>query len=67
MYVSGLLPVSTAAGGWLPDEAEQGGPTLQGIRAEGGPPGEMLQVEAWLRALRGVIGVGEVGQRCEKG
>lgn len=67
VYASEVLPVSTAAGGWLLDEAEQGGPTLHGIRAEGGPPGEMLQAEAWLRAPRGVIGVGEVGQRCEKG
>lgn len=39
-------PVGTAAGVQLLGEAEQGGPTHWGSRAEGGPQGEMLQEEA---------------------
>lgn len=46
MYISGVRPVGTAAGVQLLGEAEQGGPTHWGSRAEGGPQGEMLQEEA---------------------
>lgn len=65
--VSGVRPVGTAAGVWLPGEAERGGPTRRGSRAEGGPRGEMLWEEACPGAPQGVKGVGEVGQRCGEG